>query len=101
MEKWLIEELENKARMEQFDKDRKAHLTVKCIDDLDVPNPLEFRSLLIDQYDGTIDTNVSVQISRLTSSFARLFPGQEEGCQYFGLASTNEYFREDKPPAKY
>jgi hypothetical protein len=30
MEKWLMEELEAKARMEQFDKERKAHLTVRC-----------------------------------------------------------------------
>lgn len=79
MEKWLIEELENKARMEQFDKDRKAHLTVKCIEDLDVPNPLEFRSLLIDQYDGTIDTNVSVQISRLTNLESISFGSHYQG----------------------
>lgn len=48
MEKWLVEDLENKARMEQFDKGRKAHLIEKCIGDLDVPNPLEIRSLSID-----------------------------------------------------
>ena len=79
MEKWLIEELENKARMEQFDKDRKAHLTVKCIDDLDVPNSLEFRSLLIDQYDGTIGADVSVQISRLTNLESISFGSRYQG----------------------
>ncbi len=64
MEKWLIEELENKARMEQFDKERKAHLTVKCRSDFDVPNPVEIRSLTFDQYDGSLDFGISVLISR-------------------------------------
>ena len=58
MEKWLMEELEAKARMEQFDKERKALLTVKCRSDFEVPVPAAIRLLHIDQYTEAIDASV-------------------------------------------
>ena len=45
MEKWLIGELEYKARMEQIEKERKTRLTVDSPSDLNVPNPDEMKAL--------------------------------------------------------
>lgn len=67
MEKWLIEELENKDRMEQFYTERNAHLRVKCYEDFAVSNPDEIKSLSIDQYEGELDSKVSLLVSKLTN----------------------------------
>lgn len=64
MDNWLKEELEYKARMEQFEKERNAHLTIKCLSDFDVPNPAEIKSLTFDQYDGALGYYSGVLISR-------------------------------------
>lgn len=79
MEKWLMEELEAKAQMEQFDKERKALLTVKCRSDFEVPNPAAIRSLYIDQYTETIDANVSVLIAKFSNLESISFSSRYQG----------------------
>lgn len=79
MEKWLMEELEAKARMEQFDKEHKALLTVKCRSDFEVPNPTEIRSLYIDQYIETIDASISVLIANFTNLESISFSSRYQG----------------------
>ena len=79
MEKWLIEELECKARMEQMDIDRKAHLRVKCYEDFAVSNPDEIKSLSIDLYEGVLDSRVNILVSKFVNLESISFGSNYQG----------------------